>query len=168
MNKQCKYIIITAVIVSVIGTLQHFLYDLSGHNFLVGLFCPTNESTWEHMKLVFFPMFLCNICLNNKLKSTGVHPEGQLLMSSLIGTWLIPFLFYTYRGILGFGISAADIATFYISVILAYLFVWHTINSLWKKSCITALYILCFIQLFAFILFSYTDCRLGIFVPPVK
>ncbi len=41
--------------VSLIGTLLHFLYDLTGYK-LTALFSAVNESTWEHMKLIFFPM----------------------------------------------------------------------------------------------------------------
>ena len=43
---------------SVIGTLLHFVYEWSGNNSIVRLFAPWNESTWEHMKLLFFPMLV--------------------------------------------------------------------------------------------------------------
>ena len=44
--------------VSVLGTLAHFCYEWSGEKLLVGAFCAVNESTWEHMKLLFFPALL--------------------------------------------------------------------------------------------------------------
>lgn len=56
MSSLKKVMIFAAIIVSVIGTLAHFVYDWSGQNSFVGLFTPVNESTWEHMKLLFFPM----------------------------------------------------------------------------------------------------------------
>lgn len=40
------------VLVAVVGTLWHFVYDLSGGSWLVGLVAPVNESVWEHTKLV--------------------------------------------------------------------------------------------------------------------
>ena len=39
------------------GTLLHFLYDWT-HSAWVAPFSGVNESTWEHMKLLFWPMFL--------------------------------------------------------------------------------------------------------------
>lgn len=169
MREQTIYILKCAFFVAVVGTLMHFLYDFTGHNFFAGLISPTSESTWEHMKLVFFPMAVGNIWLYRKLKYIDVsNPEGALLTGTLSGTWLIPILFYSYKGILGFGITAIDIATFYISVILAYLFIWHTFSAKWKKSCINTLFILCIIQLLAFIYFSYHPGNIGIFVPPAK
>ena len=50
-----KLDIIGFVFVSVIGTLAHFVFEWSGNNTVVGLFCPINESPWEHLKLIFFP-----------------------------------------------------------------------------------------------------------------
>ena len=40
------------------GTLLHFLYDWTGGSILAAPFSGTNESTWEHMKLLFWPLFL--------------------------------------------------------------------------------------------------------------
>ena len=38
------------------GTLLHFLYDWTNNN-IVAAFTAVNESTWEHMKLLYFPLF---------------------------------------------------------------------------------------------------------------
>lgn len=43
---------------SIGGTLLHFLYDLTGQSVVAAPFSAVNESTWEHMKLLFFPMFV--------------------------------------------------------------------------------------------------------------
>ena len=40
------------------GTLLHFLYDWLGGALWVTPFSGVNESTWEHMKLLFWPMLL--------------------------------------------------------------------------------------------------------------
>ena len=40
------------------GTLLHFLYDWLGEAVWVAPFSGVNESTWEHMKLLFWPMLL--------------------------------------------------------------------------------------------------------------
>ena len=43
------------------GTLLHFVYDWSGGIPLVAAFSAVNESTWEHMKILFFPVFLFSV-----------------------------------------------------------------------------------------------------------
>ena len=40
------------------GNLLHFVYDWSGQSPVVGVLASVNESTWEHMKLLFVPFFL--------------------------------------------------------------------------------------------------------------
>ena len=40
------------------GTMLHFLYDQTGGNILAAPFSGVTESTWEHMKLLFWPLFL--------------------------------------------------------------------------------------------------------------
>ena len=94
--------------VSILGTLLHFTYRWSGRNPLIGLIAPVNESVWEHMKLLFFPMFLFSVvqvcCLGrnypNFLAARGV--------STVTGVALIPVLFYTYTGVLGRHLLWAD------------------------------------------------------------
>ena len=53
-----KYVVIGFFVVGILGTLFHFVYDWSGQMWFVGLFVPVNESTWEHMKLLFVPMLI--------------------------------------------------------------------------------------------------------------
>ncbi len=36
----------------IIGTLLHFVFEWSGRNFLVAFIAPTNESVFEHLKLL--------------------------------------------------------------------------------------------------------------------
>ena len=53
--------IIAFVIIGALGTLGHFLYEWSGDNRLVGYFFSVNESTWEHLKLLFFPTVIYSV-----------------------------------------------------------------------------------------------------------
>ena len=93
-----------------LGSLLHFVYGWSGGSVLAAGFSAVNESTWEHMKLLFFPMFLFSVvqvcCLGrnypNFLAARGV--------STVTGVALIPVLFYTYTGVLGRHLLMADIA----------------------------------------------------------
>ena len=53
-----KWVIISILICLILGTLLHFTYDWSGENKIVAIFSAVNESTWEHLKLTFYPMTL--------------------------------------------------------------------------------------------------------------
>ena len=46
-----KYMIYGSVPICLIATLNHFLYEFSGNNAIVGIFTPINECVWEHLKL---------------------------------------------------------------------------------------------------------------------
>ena len=47
--------------VGVMGVLLHFLYEWSGGNLIAALVSGVNESTWEHMKLLFVPTVLFTV-----------------------------------------------------------------------------------------------------------
>ena len=46
------------VFTAILGTLLHFLFDWTGGSALAALFSAVNESIWEHMKLLYYPMLL--------------------------------------------------------------------------------------------------------------
>lgn len=120
MNKKLVIkLIIGLFFVAILGSLSHFFYEWSGNNTFVAFFSPVNESIWEHMKLIFFPMLLYTWYLTEKYPG-----NEQILMAmlsgTLFGTFLIPIFYYTYSGILGFHISFVDISTFFISVLTAF------------------------------------------------
>lgn len=46
------------VVVCILSVPFHFLYEWLGENTVVGLFFPINESIWEHLKLVFWPLLV--------------------------------------------------------------------------------------------------------------
>ena len=85
---------------SIGGTLLHFLYDLTGQSVVAAPFSAVNESTWEHMKLLFFPMFVFALVQS---RFFGERPDFWCvkLAGSAAGLALIPVLFYTYNGAIG-------------------------------------------------------------------
>ena len=130
-NKRNKRLFISTIIgvifVSAAGTLLHFVYSLTANNSIIGLFAPVNESTWEHMKLLYFPMLL--FCAAEYFFLSG-HYQRLIradLAGILAGTWVIPVIFYTYTGILGFHTLALDILTFLFSVLTAFYVRCHSL-----------------------------------------
>ena len=105
------------------GTILHFLYDWTDGSILVSPFSGVNESTWEHMKLLFWPMFL--FAMIQRMFFKGQDNYWCVKVAEiLLGLVLIPVLFYTYNGALGKSPDWVNIAIFYISAALVFLFEW--------------------------------------------
>lgn len=186
-NKNLVSCLAGILFVSVVGSLMHFVYDWSGQNFLISLFAPVNESTWEHMKLIFFPTLLFYIIEtwlpytdNHNLPN---HTDSKLQRTIdgaalLTGTALIPILFYTYSGILGFHIPAVDILTFFISVIIAFVLRYHLNSQAMHpqnsqftesiKKSTTLVTIAVAVLFLCFLIFTSYPPNLGIFSDPTR
>ena len=101
------------------GTVLHFLYDWLGEAAWIAPFSGVNESTWEHMKLLFWPMLLFAVVhfffFRDRQDVWCVQLRGILL-----GLILIPVLFYTYNGAIGPSPDFINIAIFFVVAALAY------------------------------------------------
>jgi hypothetical protein len=112
--------VIGVIFVTLAGTLSHFLYGWSGKNALVGLFAPVNESVWEHMKLLFFPMLLYGLFMVSRLKKEIPCLPSALWAGVLAGTFTIPLLYYAYTFICGRNVFLLDLGIFLLSVLIAF------------------------------------------------
>ena len=116
-------------ITSLAGTLLHFLYDWTNQSILIAPFSGVNESTWEHMKLVFFPLLL--FALVQKCFFEDYENFWCIKLKGILtGLILIPTLFYTYNGIFGKSPDWINIAIFFLSTGSAFLSEWY----LFKKN----------------------------------
>lgn len=185
-NSLLRYCVYGFFFVSILGTLAHFFYEWSGQNPIIGFFSSVNESTWEHMKLLFFPMLLYYVLTYKKLEKAYPLSSSTYPLSILVGTWLIPVLFYSYSGILGFNLTFLDILTFYVSVFLAFLCFYslskdhpadsehqnlkqkHPKRNAWLMKLKPYFNFLVFLFLLLFLLFTYRPPKLGIFKIPKK
>ena len=76
-----------ALFTAALGTLLHFTYDWSGGWSVAAAFSAVNESTWEHMKLLFFPLFFCSVVQLCCLGRTYPNFLAVRGVSTLAGTW---------------------------------------------------------------------------------
>ena len=101
------------------GTLLHFLYDWTGGNIWAAPFSGVNESTWEHIKLLYWPLLVFALVqrfwFQNQENFWCVK-----LAEILLGLGLIPVLFYTYNGALGKSPDWVNIGIFYLSAALVF------------------------------------------------
>lgn len=111
-RKDIPYMILTALL----GSVNHFLYDFSERNPFTALITPVNESTWEHLKLLFFPVLFFTAA-----QYYIMHPARSAFFASRFtgvcsGMAATVVLFYAYTGILGTHILLVDISIFLFSV----------------------------------------------------
>lgn len=159
-----SYTIFGFFFVSLVGCIWHFVYGWSGNNPVLAPFFPINESTWEHMKLLFFPMLLFTfVPLSNRSSLKPVFFPAWC-SGILIGTCSIPVLFYTYTGVLGFHTLFLDIALFFLSVFLAFFNFYRLFVSGKNLGKFPVFFLL--LLFFLFIVFTYIPPSLPLFENP--
>ena len=154
-------------VTSLLGTLLHFLYDWTGGALYVAPFSGVNESTWEHMKLLFLPMLLFAVVesffFREKQNFWCIKRDGILL-----GLLLIPVLFYTYNGAIGPAPDFVNIAIFFVAAAVAYRYEAKRLLATTDTACSPILAIGSLLVLGAlFVLFTFRTPILGLFRDPL-
>lgn len=152
----------------IFGTLLHFTYTWSSGNPLVAVFSAVNESTWEHLKLLFTPMFLFAVL---EYFAYGYELPNFIpakFLSILLGMLTIITVFYTYTGILGENFLLADIGTFILGVLVAYFFNYKMLQTDYFSSSMAVLLGLVglLILLICFFVFTFNPPHLPLFQDP--
>ena len=150
------------------GTLLHFVYEWSGGSVLAAAFSAVNESTWEHMKLLFFPALVFSVVQVWALGRTYPDLLEVRAISVLAGLALIPTLFYTYTGVLGFHVMWADIAVFFLAALgmcaLEFRLLGRRRAALWRQ---VAGLLLLWVLAFLFVYWTFRPPHLGLWRDPV-
>lgn len=149
------------------GTLLHFLYEWLGEAVWIAPLSGVNESTWEHMKLLFWPMLLFAIVQSFFFRGREDFWCVKL-RGILLGLVLIPVLFYTYNGIIGRSPDWINIVIFFVSAAIAYLYETRLFNAkrLRCRSHKLAIAVLAVIALL-FVIFTFLTPEIGIFKDPL-
>ena len=154
-------------VTSLFGTLLHFLYDLLGKPLWIAPFSGVNESTFEHMKLLFWPMLLFalvqGLFFREREDFFSIKMRGILL-----GIGLIPVIFYTYNGVIGKSPDWVNISIFFVAAAVSYLYELSLFRTGGArcKSQIWPFAVL-FGVAFLFVLFTFAPPELGIFRDPL-
>ena len=163
----CLWQLLGFAFTSFFGTLLHFLFEWTSNSF-VALFSNVNESTWEHMKLIFFPMFIFAI-----VESFFIGKDYESfwlikLRGILLGLSLIPILFYTISGIFGSTPDFINIAIFFVSAAASYIYETRAFlkKNSESKSQGFAVAVLCFIAVL-FWVFTFMPPKIPLFEDPI-
>lgn len=171
MKQTKKWCIAGALFTLVAGTLLHFVHDWCGGP-VTAILGAVNESTWEHLKLLFWPVVLFGIV---EYLAYGREIKGFLpikVISLLIGLLTIVTLFYTYTGILGFNTLVLDIGTFVIGTLAAYGYACcrleHPRPALQTRAATVGAGLILVLLLAGFIAFTWAPPHIGLFLDPVS
>ncbi len=161
--------IVVTIFSIIFGTLLHFLYEWSNENQIIALFSAVNESTWEHLKLVFFPMLVAGIVEYFALRGKTKNMIQAKAVAIVFAICFIIVFFYTYTGIIGTNFFILDILSFLLSIIIGEWIAYKIIinKSLYEnKNKIFAIIILT-ILLISFMLFTFNPPKINLFKDPI-
>ena len=154
-------------VISVIGTIAHFLYDWSNHNKIVGLFAAVNESTWEHIKIALTPTLLYSL-YDGYIYGTYKSYFFAKLISLLLVIILIPLIYYLYNLILKKDLFFINILIFYFTIFISQL-VFYNLLKINNISFLTQ-YISCillFILFGCYLLLTLLPLEIELFKDPI-
>lgn len=170
MKKIRNWQIVTVLFTLILGTLLHFTYEWSGNNQIVGTFSAINESTWEHLKLLFFPMLIFAIFEGiNIYKETNNYIEAKTI-AIIFGMLFITVFFFTYTGIIGTNFAVLDIGSFFVGVIFSEIIAYKIMQmkSFSTNKTKTISIILISILVLCFIFFTFNTPNINYFRDPVQ
>lgn len=169
MNASLKKLeLISGIAAAILGTIFHFIYGWTGDNPVVGLFFPVNESTWEHLKMIFFPILLVSIWEYYFFHARNENFICIKFLSVLLGMVITVVAFYTYTGVYGKNSEVANILIYFFSMYAAYCFSYkmlrgHRLRGLSEKMCYLGFMTLAML----FITFTIFPPPIGLFASPV-
>ena len=156
------------IFTAVVGTLLHFFFDWTGGSIIAALFSAVNESIWEHMKLLYYPMFLFAL-VEYRYWGRGMENFWCVkLVGQLVGLAVISVLYYTYTGTLGVEADWFNIAIFFLAAALAFFLETRLFQKEWnlRLNQKTAFFCLCLIGVI-FTIFTFRTPQIPFFRDPV-
>ncbi len=118
-----RLFVLTAIGATLLGSGLHFLYEALP-NPLTALISPVNESVWEHLKLLYFPMLLGAFLLSRFTKEKYRLWSGFFL-AILCMPPVLTGLYYLLKG--GFGVESlvVDIALYALTMLGGFAFAYR-------------------------------------------
>jgi len=116
-----KWELVGIAVISIVGSVLHFVFEWSGGWEPVGVIAAVNESVWEHFKIAFWPALFYAIFEYPFLRRS----TSNFMIAKAIGIYVMPVaiavIFYSYTAIFGEEILIVDILIFFVAVALGQL-----------------------------------------------
>ncbi len=156
------------IFTAIAGVILHFLFGWTNENALVAPFSAVNESIWEHMKLLFFPMLVYAFIESRYIGKFCENFWCAKLIGIVLGIVLIPVLYYVINGVFGPTPDWINIAIFFVTVVISYYAEIRILrdNLINCKSSSKALAILVLIGL-VFMVFTFLTPKIPLFEDPI-
>ena len=104
------------IVISLAGSALHFVFEWSGYLRAVALIAAVNESTWEHLKLAFWPGLIFAAVEYPFLRAR----TKNFWVAKSLALWIMPVtiavLFYAYKAVLGHRFFPLDLTVFFLAV----------------------------------------------------
>jgi hypothetical protein len=120
-NKLLVWELLGILFMTLLGSLFHFTYEWSGENWFVGTFSAVNESAWEHLKLLFFPLIIFAAIEYWYIRKEANNFIVAKTIGSYVSVSFILGVFYLYTTLTGLESLIIDILIFIGSVVVAQL-----------------------------------------------
>ena len=114
----------------------------------------------------FFPMLAYSLFMDYKLKEEYPCVTSSLCIGVILSTVLIPIIFYTYTGILGYSISVLNIGYFIISIVVAFIVVCRLTESCKAQKFEWALKMSVLLLMLLFFVFTGFQPNIALFMDP--
>jgi len=151
-----------------VGAMLHFVYEWSGMVSVVGIIAAVNESTWEHLKMAFWPMLFFLLIEMRPLKEK-IH---NFLAAKTIGLYLTPTLIIAlYYGHIATSLPRSlvfDIGSFGAAIFVSQLVSYKIMTLREWSGLVKKLASVCLVFILAcFLLFTYFPPQMFLFQDPV-
>lgn len=140
---------VITIIEFLIGCILHFMYDIFPY-FVVALIAPVNESIFEHLKLVLYPMLFVDLFLLIKYKNQKTYSLTSMLVGVLTGIMSVVLIYYFYRYGLGIENLIFDIILLFVGILIGNMMMIIVDRHHWNMNW----YIILFIFIVLILLFS--------------
>lgn len=169
MNKKLLlWEIIGIAVIILAGSALHFVFEWTGRFTPVALIAAVNESTWEHLKLAFWPMLIFALIEYRYVRALAPN----FWPAKTVALWLTPILivafFYGYVWLTGADNLAADITIFAVAIIIGQLVGLKLLTRTNVKPCTnTVAWIGLGIIIVAFCLATFFPPKIFLFQDPI-
>ncbi len=152
------------IFIGTIGASLHYIFELSGFWSPIGWLGAVNESTWEHLKMVFWPALFFALIEYTYVRDVarnyaiGKAVSIMTMMAIIIITW------YIYTPFLG-NVNWLNIAIFYVAVGIGQAISYRILSSppMEFQQARRLAFGSLFLLTFAFVFFTYYPPRVSLF-----
>ena len=155
--------IISAILAAAAGTALHFLCTISP-NLISALLAPVNESVWEHLKLLFWPVLGAAVVLSARAPCRIRLWCGFLTALLAMPVFLLGMYYLLRR--LGLSGLALDILLYYVTIFGGFWLAWHLQRAGRLQRHCGILLMLVILYGAGLILFTFAAPPLKLFTPP--